>query len=125
MREYVRLPPGLNGKMVLWIYQTKLTSLPPQLRWKLIPIILPEQEVALEIIRTRMFKRPNVKIVKKYFGPDTTLYGGRKGFTDLMLTYQQDFIHISQWMGHSSIERTWRNYKSKKIVHFSDFKDAA
>jgi hypothetical protein len=72
-----------------------------------------------------MFARPNVKIVKKYFGPDTTLYGGRKGFTDLMLAHQQNFINISQWMGHSSIERAWRNYKSKTIVHYDDYEDVA
>lgn len=123
--RYIRLQPGLNGKTILWIYQTKLPAIPPQYRWKLIPIIFTEQDAALEIIRSLQFKRPNGKLVKKYFGQNTTLYGGRKGFTDLMLAYQQDFIHISQWMGHSSIERTWRNYKSRQIVHFSDFKDPA
>jgi integrase len=57
--------------------------------------------------------------MKKLFGPNTTLYGGRKGFTDLMLANDQDFVHISQWMGHSSIERTWKNYKSKRVTHYN------
>ncbi len=118
--RYVRLQPSTDGKSILWIYQTKLTAVPPQYRWKLIPIIFSEQEAALKIISNLEFKRPNVKIVKKYFGGQTTLYGGRKGYTDLMLAHQQDFIHISQWMGHSSIERTWRTYKSKQIVHYRE-----
>ena len=51
----------------------QLKAVPPQYRWKLIPIIFTEEDVALEIIRSLQFKRPNVKIVKKYFGQNTTL----------------------------------------------------
>ena len=123
--HFVRLQPGLHKKIILWIYQTKLSAVPPQYRWKLIPIIFSEQEVAIKILRSGTFKRPHVKLIKKYFGANRTLYAGRKGFTDLMLARQQDFINISQWMGHSSIERTWRNYKSKKIVHFTDIRNAS
>ncbi len=115
--QYVRLQKNIGGAPTLWVYQTKLVSVPPRYRWKLIPIIFKEQKEALKIIRSKNFRRPIAKIIKKYFGPHTTLYGGRKGFTDLMLSNHQDFIHISQWMGHSSIERTWRNYKSRTIVH--------
>ena len=123
--RYVRLQPSLNGKIILWIYQTKLSAIAPQYRWKLIPIIFAKQEIALEIIRSGHFKRPRTKLVRKYFSQHTTLYGGRKGFADLMLAHQQDFIHINQWMGHSSIERTWRNYKSRQIVHYKDIDEAA
>jgi integrase len=103
---------------VLWIYQTKLVSIPPEKRWKPIPLIFPEQRAVLDIIKTQAFKRPLVKTVKHHFGNQTTLYGGRKGFTDLMLARGQRLEDISQWMGHSSIERTWRNYKDPRIVHY-------
>ncbi len=123
--RFVRLQCAVNGKPILWIYQTKLVSVPPQYRWKLIPIIFKEQEAALKVICSRTFRRPAVKIVKRNFGANTTLYGGRKGFTDLMLTHQQDFVHISQWMGHSSIERTRKSYKSRRITHFTPTGKAA
>jgi hypothetical protein len=124
-KRLLRLQCDLDGRPILWIYQTKLVSVPPRYRWKLIPIIFQEQKKALEIIKSRKFQRPLVKTVRKRFGRHTTLYGGRKGFTDLMLARQQDFIHISQWMGHSSIERTWRSYKSRRIVHYSVPEDEA
>lgn len=120
-----RLQKDLNGKLILWVYQTKLVSVPPRYRWKLIPVIFKEQEEAMKIVQEGKFERPLVKTVRRYFGAYTTLYGGRKGFTDLMLAQQQEFVHISQWMGHSSIERTWRNYKSRLIVHHSPPKKAA
>ena len=116
----VRLQRDIHGKLILWVYQTKLVSVSPRYRWKLIPIIFKEQEIALKIIQKKQFHRPLVKTVKRYFGINTTLYGGRKGFTDLMLSQKQDFIHISQWMGHSSIERTWRSYKCRTITHYTE-----
>ena len=45
--RYIRFQPGTHGKVILWIYQTKLAAVPPQYRWKLIPIIFFEQEAAL------------------------------------------------------------------------------
>ena len=116
----VRLQSSVDGKPILWVYQTKLVSVPPRYRWKLIPIVFEEQEMALEIIKSGNFHRPWVKTIRKHFSKHTTLYGGRKGFTDLMLAHHQDFIHISQWMGHSSIERTWKNYKSRRVTHYND-----
>lgn len=118
--KYVRLQSDIHGNPILWVYQTKLTSVPPRNRWKLIPIIFKEQLEALTIIKNKDMTRPHVKRIRKIFGGHTTLYGGRKGFTDLMLGQQQDFIHISQWMGHSTIERTWRSYKSRKITHYRE-----
>lgn len=115
--QMVRLQNSTEGTPTLWIYQTKLVSVPHRYRWKLIPIIFKEQKKALHIVRSKNFQRPIVRTVKKHFGAHTTLYGGRKGFTDLMLSHQQNLFHISQWMGHSSIERTWKNYKSRCIAH--------
>jgi integrase len=73
---------------------------------------------ATKIIKSGNFKRPLTKTVRHHFGEHTTLYGGRKGFTDLMLGHQQRLENISQWMGHSSIDRTLRNYKSRTITHY-------
>lgn len=104
---------------MLWVYQTKLMSVPPRYRWKLIPIVFEGQMDAVKIIESGDFKRPLSKCVRHHFGSYTTLYGGRKGFTDLMLDHQQQLENISQWMGHFSIERTWRSYKSRCVTHFN------
>ena len=117
--DHVRLERDQNNILTLWVFQTKLTSVPRRYRWKLIPIIFPEQHDAIAILRSGDFKRPLVKTIRNQFGQFTTLYGGRKGFTDLMLGKNQDLVHVSQWMGHSSIDRTWRTYKSRRIAHHS------
>jgi hypothetical protein len=107
-----------TGTKIMWIYQTKLVSLPPSKRWKPIPLIFKEQQEIVTILSKGEFHRPLTKTVKHHFGEGTTLYGGRKGFTDLMLSRGQSLENIAQWMGHSSIERTWKNYKSKTIFHY-------
>jgi integrase len=100
--EFVRILFDKQGIPILWVYQSKLTSIPPRFRWKLIPL----------------FERPLAKTVKKYLGSNITLYGGRKGFTDLMLSINQRLENISQWMGHSTIDRTWKHYKCRTMVHY-------
>lgn len=107
-----------EGCAVLWVYQTKITSVPKSHRWKPIPVLFPEQERALSILENECFTRPLVKTVRKYIGKNCSLYGGRKGFTDLMLAKKQKFHNVSQWMGHSTIERTWKHYKDKNQVHY-------
>ena len=42
-KENTRLQKAPDGTLILWIYQTKLTSVPPRYRWKLIPLIFKEQ----------------------------------------------------------------------------------
>lgn len=109
-----------SGTPVLWVYQTKLTSRPTWNRWKLIPLIFPEQKLCISLIKSTEINRPSVKTMKRLFGGQISTYGGRKGFTDLMLEKGQDFFDISQWLGHASIERTWRNYKNRLAIHFKD-----
>lgn len=104
---------------IISIYQSKLMSVPPRYRWKLIPLFLPEQKTAIKIIKSGGFERPRVYWIKKLFGPHKNLYAGRKGFTDLMLSFEQSMDHISQWMGHSNIQRTWTNYKNRLRVHYT------
>lgn len=108
-----------TGRKVLWVFQTKLIALPPQDRWKPIPILFDEQHFGLSILGNGDFKRPLVKTVKKYFGPEIDLYGGRKGFSDLMLSRGQSIENISIWMGHSTLDRTWRTYKDRRRYHLN------
>lgn len=103
---------------VLMVYQSKLKAIDRCKRWKPIPCFLPEQLRGLEIIRSKEFRRPLSKTVAAKFGPDVTLYGGRKGFIDLMLDKGQSLEDVSTWMGHTSIERTWKSYKNKQKVRF-------
>ena len=106
-----------NGRIVLWVYQTKIIALPPADRWKPIPILFDEQRFTLRIIESRKFRRPTTRTVHKYFGANIDLYGGRKGFSDLMLSKGHSLENISIWMGHSTLDRTWRSYKNKKKYH--------
>lgn len=109
-----------TARKVLSVFQTKLVALPPEDRWKSIPLLFDEQQFALRIIESGTFRRPLVRTIHKYFGPHTTLYGGRKGFCDLMISRGQILENISIWMGHTSLGRTWRSYKSKRLFHIHE-----
>jgi hypothetical protein len=108
-----------KGVPVLMVYQSKLTSVPKDKRWKPIPCIYKEQIQGLDIIKADTFKRPLAKTVRAHFGEEVTNYGGRKGFVDLMLSKNQKLEDISVWLGHTGIERTWRSYKNKTRVSFT------
>jgi hypothetical protein len=108
-----------TGRKVLWVFQTKIIALPPDDRWKPIPILFDEQHFTLRIISEKNFKRPLVKTIRKHIGPGHDLYGGRKGFVDLMLEKKQTLENISIWMGHSTLSRTWRSYKNKRVYQAS------
>ncbi|MBC7385513.1 MAG: hypothetical protein H7301_05020 [Cryobacterium sp.] len=115
-----------KGVEILYVYQPKLKSIARPKRVKAIPILFPEQTACLKIIRDGKFRRPLAKTTKHHFGPNVTTYGGRKGFTDLMLSKGQDFIHISRWLGHTTVDRTLKNYKDKLIANYTlPSKDAA
>jgi integrase len=104
---------------VLWVYQPKLTSLPEEKRWKPIPILYPEQERFLPALIEGRVERPLNKVLKDRTKKQVTGYGGRKGFVDLMLSLGQQLPDISVWMGHQSIERTWKSYKNKQRVSYT------
>lgn len=108
-----------GGTAFLALYQSKLTGVPRDKRTKVIPCIVPEQVRGLKIIEMGDFRRPShSRHIKKWFTEHTTLYGGRKGFESLMLSLGQSLEDISNWLGHQSIERTWRNYKNKQTINF-------
>ncbi len=106
-----------HGKQkVLWVYQSKLTSVSRDKRWKGIPILYSEQEEALLFIESRNFKRPIYKAMRNAFGENITLYGGRKNFEDMMLDKGHRLEDISMWMGHQNIQTTWGKYRNRKRV---------
>ena len=108
-----------NGRRVLWVFQTKIIALHLEDRWKPIPILFSEQQFALKILNEKSFRRPIMKTMRKYFGAGIDLYGGRKGFTDLMLANGHSLENISVWMGHSTLERTWKSYKDRRRYHLN------
>jgi hypothetical protein len=111
-----------DGTPILWVFQSKLVGVSEEEAWKPIPLILREQEMCLEIIASGDFKRPLNKTLRKIFtSKRITGYSGRKAFTDLMLSdagKNQNLEEISIWMGHKTIETTWKHYKQKQVVRF-------
>lgn len=110
-----------NGVTVLSVYQGKLKSVPKPKRWKHIPCFHIEMQKSVDDILNKVVDKPLVKTLRKAAPdlPTIGLYSGRKGFTDLMLSEGQVLENISLWMGHTSIERTWKQYKNKNLVTFN------
>ena len=108
-----------TGVDVLWVYQPKLVGLERSKRWKPIPIIFKEQTKAISYINEGLLQRPTYKKLHSVFGEKVRLYGGRKGFQDLMLDRGQTLENISVWMGHQDISRTWKSYRNKRRVSFN------
>lgn len=100
----------------LKVYQSKLVTLPKDQRYKYIPIVLPQQKLALKIIESQDYKAPIYKTLHSVFGPKFGLYAGRNGFVDLMLSEGYILEEISLWMGHTSIDTTWSHYKIKNVL---------
>lgn len=105
---------------VLWIYQSKLTGLSRQKRWKGIPVVEAEQKQALEIIKsiaaktakdtTYRWRRPLTKTIKSATAPGVTAYGPRKAFYDMMRDRGWSDIDVSAWLGHKNLKRSNTNY---------------
>lgn len=106
---------------IISVYQPKLVSVKREQRWKQLPLFLQEQKVALTYIGQEL-RRPLNKTLKKLLSAKVTCYGGRKGFIDLMLDRGQALEDVSAWLGHSSIEMSWRRYRNKKRVSFTALK---
>lgn len=110
----------VKGVVVLSVYQSKLVGVSKKDRYKQIPLIFEEQRKALSDILTGVIKKPLSKTINKYvsdFG-GYSLYSGRKGFVDLMLSLGQTLENISMWMGHTTLDRTWRHYKDRQKVNW-------
>lgn len=104
-----------NNIQVLSVYQTKLTGLAKDKRWKIIPVYFSEQKEALKLITSneQNFKRPLNKTLKRLLKGKIETYSPRKGFTDLMLERGFSLEDISVFLGHSDISMTWKHYKNK------------
>lgn len=116
-----------RGVTILKVYQNKLVSLPRDKRWKSIPIIFPQQAEAIQIIKEGKFKRPLTKTIHLHISERHNNYGGRKGFMDLMIGNPkenkygvggQKFENVSQWLGHTTLDRSLRNYKNRNIINY-------
>jgi hypothetical protein len=108
----------IGKETALAVYQTKLTSIAREDRWKLIPITCKEQREALTMIGESM-KRPLAKTLTKLFGPRVGLRSGRKNFTDMMLDRGHPLEDVSAWLGHRSIQRTWTNYRDRQKLRYT------
>lgn len=103
-----------DDKQVLSVYQSKLTAIDYEKRWKPIPLLEVEQTFCHAIINGGNFKRPLTKTIHAVLGKGYGCYAGRKGFQDTMLARGWGLENISIWMGHQSIETTWKYYKNKQ-----------
>ena len=103
----------------LWVYQPKLTNLKREDRWKGIPIIYDEQKRALEFIKAGSFKKPIYKTMWKLFNGKITHYGGRKNFESMMIDKGHVYHDVSAWMGHQTVDTTWRKYRNRKKISYS------
>lgn len=96
---------------VLRVYQSKLTRVQKEKRWKQIPLIFEEQITAMDFILNEPLVRPLVKTIKRYLGEKYTTYAGRKGFEALLNRKGIPLEYSSRYLGHTSIERTYKNYQ--------------
>jgi hypothetical protein len=106
-----------DGRIILRVYQSKLMAINEEDRWKSIPVVYPGQEEALELIKKGNLRKPLAKTIKSIFTEKTRPYSGRKGFVDMMLARGERLEDVTQWLGHQSINRTWKDYKDKQRVH--------
>ncbi len=113
---------NVDGDPALFVLQTKLTSIPRDKRWKLIPILLPEHREALRLIKSNNFKRPLVKTIHRLIDGGFDTYSPRKGFADWLLSLNFDIESVAIFMGHQSLsaftgdrrfDTTWKHYKDK------------
>lgn len=96
------------------IYQPKLVSKPRPDRYKEVVIKHQFQKDAVKIVKSdSVLKKPLSKKIKRILGEEYGLYSLRKGYTDIMLGLNEDFARISSDLGHSSVDRTWKNYRKK------------
>ena len=95
----------------LYVFQTKLEG-DEDHEWKFIPCRQKQQIEGLKLIG-KPLKRPSQIKMKKTFGGEITLYGGRQGFVKLMKFYKAPYEDIAKWLGHVEIERTYKDYTRK------------
>jgi hypothetical protein len=100
-----------KGHDVLAVYQHKLVRLPPDQRWKFIPILFKEQERGVKMLERRAFREPSISTIQKYVNPKATKRGGRKGFVAHMWEVgKKPKILATRWLGHKNVRTTDNHY---------------
>lgn len=100
-----------KDKTLLAVYQQKLYRLPPDERWKFIPVLFDQQREGLEIIKAGDFKRPSVRVIRAHVNPQASCRAGRKGFVALMWEMGKLPKQITfRWLGHKSVKTTDSHY---------------
>ena len=109
---FFEINPHEEHGFVLHIFQEKLyeRGTSREKCWKLIPTYFLRQREVIEIIRSKKFKQPIAKIIKKCFGEHYTAYGGRKNFVDMLRSHGFELEVASRWMGHLSVKTTEKSY---------------
>lgn len=102
---------------ILEVKQTKILGGDASKKWKFIPVYFDEQIEALNLIRSGNFKRPLNKSLYRLLSDGIETYSPRKGFTDLMLKLDVTLEDISSFLGHASIDMTWKHYKNKRAFN--------
>lgn len=109
----------VSGRTVFKVYQSKLTKLRAADRWKLIPVELPQQRIALKYVQVGGLKRPSPTTIQKYLGKGVWTYAGRKGFTNLVMEGGYDLKAASIMLGHKSITTTEKHYSNSLEVQMN------
>ena len=98
-----------TGYPVLWVYQSKLTSLPEDKRHKPVALVFPEQLAVLDMLAQEM-KRPSAYTMRSVFGEGFGVYGGRKGFQALLNSRGIHGPDVVTMFGHRSERTTKEHY---------------
>ncbi len=110
-----------NGITIVWIYQSKLKGVPKADRWKPVPVFDPIQKEAIDVWTKDQIERPRTSKLQEdnVLGEGFTVYAGRKGFEQWMKdSYKQPFDAVSVMLGHRNVQRTYNNYRNKKIARY-------
>lgn len=99
-----------GGTLFLKIYQGKLQMVQESDRWRIIPAVMPEQRLAITMIKTGKFTRPSRTVWQKTFGPGYHAYSGRHGFALFLVREELDLSQIAAMLGHKGIETARRYY---------------
>ncbi len=100
-----------QGVEVLAVYQNKLSRLPPDQRWKFIPILFKEQKRGVKYLERGLFTQPSIPTIKKYVNPLATRRAGRKGFVAHMWAVGRHPKSLTyRWLGHKSVRTTDNHY---------------
>lgn len=101
LQRFQKIPGGVQ------IYQPKVRQ------WKELPFEFEEQKEAVDLWQEGV-ERPLAKTLSNALKKNCKLYAGRKGFPVYAWEQGKDFVEVASWMGHASIERTYRDYMKWK-----------